>query len=333
MVLVRKRFFRTHCENLLKSNNLGRSRTLTKVFTKNYTSQTNAKDKEGYGGKKKTSGSGYGKEKAGMIISGPFDGGFVPGIEDRELRRVESPNEIVEAGNGSSSGGSENQGTTAISSAFVLDRDVDASPNDVNGNTSGRDDLDIEKYRTITINEPYRDRQKIRAMSLRPTLTQDTSMNQINTPNFTPIVSHIPTPFQPKHSGFGGFPTPLQLLPSFLPKSTKLNLRKRVSRVEPKATILTNPRVATEDMRGVEGDDWGEAVRARIAQWMPENLGGLVIGRNSRFYTEELGDEELETLGGVEYRALRLLSHLVTAVCFPFHVPVSLFITLIEAEI
>jgi hypothetical protein len=40
----------------------------------------------------------------------------------------------------------------------------------------------------------------------------------------------------------------------------------------------------------------------------------LVIGRNSRFFTEELDDEELQELGGVEYRALRLLSRLVPVV-------------------
>jgi hypothetical protein len=41
------------------------------------------------------------------------------------------------------------------------------------------------------------------------------------------------------------------------------------------------------------------------------------VGRNSRFYTEELDDEELEQVGGVEYRALRLLSYAVAAVSPP----------------
>lgn len=41
-----------------------------------------------------------------------------------------------------------------------------------------------------------------------------------------------------------------------------------------------------------------------------------VIGRNSRFWTEELDDEELEQIGGVEYRALKLLSCIVSTVCY-----------------
>jgi hypothetical protein len=50
------------------------------------------------------------------------------------------------------------------------------------------------------------------------------------------------------------------------------------------------------------------------ARWMPNTLASLVVGRNSRFFTEELDDEELEQIGGVEYRALRLLSYAVAAV-------------------
>lgn len=43
---------------------------------------------------------------------------------------------------------------------------------------------------------------------------------------------------------------------------------------------------------------------------------GLVVGRNSDFHTETLSDEQLEKIGGAEYRALRLLSYLVPLVCF-----------------
>jgi hypothetical protein len=43
-----------------------------------------------------------------------------------------------------------------------------------------------------------------------------------------------------------------------------------------------------------------------------------VVGRNSRFFTEELDDEDLEKIGGVEYRALRLLSYAVAAVSIPY---------------
>jgi hypothetical protein len=55
-------------------------------------------------------------------------------------------------------------------------------------------------------------------------------------------------------------------------------------------------------------------LRSGVARWMPDTLQHLVVGRNSRFFTEELDDDELEDIGGVEYRALRFLSYFVAAV-------------------
>jgi hypothetical protein len=48
--------------------------------------------------------------------------------------------------------------------------------------------------------------------------------------------------------------------------------------------------------------------------WLPGSIDGLIIGKNSEFYTDELTDEQLERLGGIEYRALRFLSYFVPAV-------------------
>ena len=48
--------------------------------------------------------------------------------------------------------------------------------------------------------------------------------------------------------------------------------------------------------------------------WLPDSIDRLIIGRNSEFYTDELTDEQLEHLGGIEYRALRFLSYFVPAV-------------------
>ncbi len=46
----------------------------------------------------------------------------------------------------------------------------------------------------------------------------------------------------------------------------------------------------------------------------------LDMGRNSNFYTETLTDEQLEKIGGAEYRALRVLSYLVPTVRAPAHI-------------
>ncbi|KAF8200316.1 potassium transporter [Pholiota molesta] len=53
-------------------------------------------------------------------------------------------------------------------------------------------------------------------------------------------------------------------------------------------------------------------------RWL--NFSGLVVGRNSDFHTESLTDEQLEDIGGAEYRALRLLSYLYFVLCQLFTV-------------
>ena len=53
-------------------------------------------------------------------------------------------------------------------------------------------------------------------------------------------------------------------------------------------------------------------LEASSAPWL--NFSGLVVGRNSDFYTNSLTTEQVENIGGTEYRALRLLSYLVPTV-------------------
>jgi len=52
----------------------------------------------------------------------------------------------------------------------------------------------------------------------------------------------------------------------------------------------------------------------RYLSWLPSSIDGLIVGRNSEFYTDQLTDEQLERLGGIEYRALRFLSYFIFAV-------------------
>lgn len=55
-------------------------------------------------------------------------------------------------------------------------------------------------------------------------------------------------------------------------------------------------------------------------RWLHKGLEleGLSIGRNSDFHTDELSDEQLEALGGIEYRALSALSWIVLCVSAKF---------------
>lgn len=95
-----------------------------------------------------------------------------------------------------------------------------------------------------------------------------------------------------KYKGDGGFPGPVQLTRKALHLAVPTAMRK----LERKLTL---PHVQTLEEQKVP--------------WL--NFNGLVVGRNSDFQTETLTDEQLEDIGGAEYRALRYLSYLVPMVC------------------
>lgn len=100
-------------------------------------------------------------------------------------------------------------------------------------------------------------------------------------------------------SGFGGFPTPFQLAKGL------------VQRVAPKASLsfgktATMPRTNTISGRGTMATDGTQGKE------VPYISFSAVVGRNSRF--TDLTDEQKDELGGVEYRALRVLLYIVVGV-------------------
>lgn len=103
--------------------------------------------------------------------------------------------------------------------------------------------------------------------------------------------------------GYGGFPSPsdivVRLLRRFFPK-----LQQRLSRT------VTIPNTATYTSHG------GNTVH------VPYFSFDARIGRNSRFHG--LTRENVEEIGGVEYRALNALLWIVAAVRYLFHFPSSL---------
>jgi len=94
-----------------------------------------------------------------------------------------------------------------------------------------------------------------------------------------------------KYQGFGGFPGPANLLSQVI----KIMAPQTYRKVERTMTIQT---VTT--------------LKSSSVPWL--NFNDLVVGRNSYFRTDSLTDEQLEDIGGAEYKALRLLSYLVPAV-------------------
>jgi hypothetical protein len=88
----------------------------------------------------------------------------------------------------------------------------------------------------------------------------------------------------------GGFPGPIELLQRLV-HTKALGFISR----------MRNRTVTYWRSRGQRGH----------LSWLPDSIDGLIVGRNSEFYTDELTDEQLEHLGGIEYRALRYLSYFV----------------------
>ncbi|PCH35574.1 hypothetical protein WOLCODRAFT_91613 [Wolfiporia cocos MD-104 SS10] len=96
------------------------------------------------------------------------------------------------------------------------------------------------------------------------------------------------------HSGFGGFPMPHELLSSLIRRFFP-NLQRKLTRT------VTIPRTRTiASQHGSVGGD---------ARSVPYISFEAVVGRNSEF--KSLTHEQLEELGGVEYRALGALLWIV----------------------
>lgn len=101
----------------------------------------------------------------------------------------------------------------------------------------------------------------------------------------------------PKLSGYGGFPTPIRL-------ATDLFHRAFPSASDKLNQTLTMPRSNTITGNASQaGDD---------ETHVPYISFSAVVGRNSNF--KDLTEEQMDELGGVEYRALKLLFTIVVSV-------------------
>ena len=347
MVLVRKRFFRIHCDQLLRATDSLRP------------SQTNGWKFGTFGTARGAASRSKSWAVRGQEISGPRDvrrmktavqgqdEGKEEGEGEYQQERTASPIDMGRGVEGElgdveerASGSTTAQSSAVLAHGYDLDNpkpiiENDHTPKGHTLLTNKTIHFDDDSVRPTPYDARQRSRARTRGMTIEPTI--------LTPPKRTPsrYPPHIPEPNQPEHIGFGGFPGPIQVLNQLIPTATRESLRQRLTKPQHRHALLVNPTISSYDTEAggrygnagrLERDvgdcqvismpgTWGEQVKATVVRWMPDQLAGLVVGRNSRFFSEELDDRDLEQLGGVEYRALTMLSYLVPAVSialYPF---------------
>lgn len=121
-----------------------------------------------------------------------------------------------------------------------------------------------------------------------------------------------------KHSGFGGFPMPHEILRSgvkyFFPKLERKITRtvtfQRTGTFQRPGGLAMNRTGTMASARSYTGTINPAGAGAPVP--VPYITFDAVVGRNSRF--RDLTSEQMEELGGVEYRALKVLLVIVPSV-------------------
>ena len=123
-------------------------------------------------------------------------------------------------------------------------------------------------------------------------------------------------PVQPhaKYTGLGGFPMPHQILGTLLGwlfPATKKRLRRTVT-IPATTTITGSTYVRTHSNSAPSHHPSAGVDPAHLTKPVSYISFDAIVGRNSAFHS--LSDEQLEELGGVEYRALNVLLWFLTVV-------------------
>ncbi|KAJ3899619.1 cation transport protein-domain-containing protein [Lentinula edodes] len=157
--------------------------------------------------------------------------------------------------------------------------------------------------------EPLHEEEGLARPTVSPLQPDDRrSLRRMSIPSHPLMTSHTYSTYKSsrgtKHSGFGGFPMPHEILQKlfdkFFPK-----LRHKLTRT---ITIPITTTIASQRGGNIPPG----------AKVVPYISFEAVVGRNSAFPL--LSDEQLEELGGVEYRALNALLWIVGA----YHIGIQL---------
>ncbi|KAK4683982.1 Trk/Ktr/HKT type cation transporter, partial [Tremellales sp. Uapishka_1] len=329
MVLVRKRFFRQHCQQLLrndllkrKGDNANMPSTTNNIF-KSFTMTTSGAIKR----------RPILKRGEKPVISEPMGGrNLHEYAEDdrRSLENIEEGRETAVATAENSERGSKVPSPEEHCPVFVESPEI--TPSNLPAESTHQRSILINNHEN---GQPYNHRQRLRSKSRALSMGNGSQHHEGLSLHTSPTMDITHRPYVPMrkatslHTGFGGPPNPVDLIASIIPDRHKDSIRRRLSRAEGAFTLLSTgnyPSIPGPEDPSLQNHDEERGttmdfVKVQVAKWLPERFtSGLVIGRNSRFFTEELDDEELEQLGGVEYRALRTLGFLVPAYIILFQI-------------
>jgi hypothetical protein len=113
-----------------------------------------------------------------------------------------------------------------------------------------------------------------------------------------------------RHTGRGGFPGLQQILTYMLGR-TSPQLYSRLSnslrQYEKEGFHGSHPLQAlgkTLEQPFIDNKDTKERSEAERVKWLPPGVRGMIVGRNSQFFEEELTDEDLELIAALEYQGI-----------------------------
>ncbi|KDR65851.1 hypothetical protein GALMADRAFT_162346 [Galerina marginata CBS 339.88] len=324
MVLIRKRFFKTHCEYVVaqqkKSKSKSRSIRSRASFMRNISAPIatfKQREPTPRQDEKKTSGTSSHSSNPPLNLVGPTPRPTLANIDEEQPEKPNDSegNNITNTRAFSSSPKSEHLVLSPVSehslrsppavdfASSPTDRDQEprtffqSSENFVLSPVSEqnlRSPLTVDFALSTTIsprvaaNHPMLTLRGGRAVPRR-----GTTMLSTKGPSVPGVPDTQSSKHQYKYTGLGGFPGPTHLLASVLKHTAPRAYRK----MERSMTLLSRTTTLEADKTA----------------WLDFDLSGsgLVVGRNSDFRTETLSDEEVEGVGGAEFRALRMLGWLV----------------------
>ncbi|KAJ3570181.1 hypothetical protein NP233_g4576 [Leucocoprinus birnbaumii] len=313
MVLVRKRFFRNHCEYIVagamqkKKPRRSRTELLQSIAPPKWISYNPTKPTP----EAKPLSSTPEPMNPITDIRAPLPGVTSPTplitTTSPTPRQTRGSIDLIPPGPSNRIAGRRRTGTESTGGGIMLDTaaglyspdgplassPTQLSPGSGNANsssprvdfalTSGVDVRDEGHYRTFGVSEIDRLQSQGRTLTI-------TSTRQRRNPTLPGSTSHLPTDpssNNTKYRGSGEFPGPLEILRGF------------VRRVAPRTYNKFERTMTMPGSRTLEG---------RTTSYLDFDLR---TGRNSDFRTDSLSDEEVEKLGGTEYRALKWLTWVV----------------------